>query len=176
MKSLLAFTTLSVLLATSLAAAQPAAAPAPAPRTFGLDGIVGLPTGDYGRFADLAFGALARMELPFGALTFTGRSGVVFHALDSSEASLVYVPIFAGVRYPLTGTGLFLAGELGLTLAYASVDTGFGDTSDTDTELGGSFGLGLRSGSLTFVGGLFLPDLGDALAIGGSVGFDLATF
>lgn len=178
MKSILAFPALSVLLATSLAAAQPAApAPAaPAARTFGLDGIVGLPTGDYGQFADLAFGALARVEVPLGALTFTGRSGAVFHSLDSSEASLVYVPIFAGVRYPLTGTGLFLAGELGLTVAYASVDTGFGDATDTDTELGGSFGLGVRSGSLTFVGGLFLPDLGDALAIGGSVGFDLTTF
>lgn len=176
MKSLLAPTSIFLALATSLAAAQPAPAPPPAPRTFGVDAVVGLPTGDYGQFADLAFGALARVEVPSGALTFTGRSGVVLHALDSSDASLVYVPIYAGVRYPLTATGLFLAGELGLTVAHATVNTGFGEASDTDTELGGSFGLGLRSGSLTFLGGLLIPDLGDALAIGGSVGFDLTTF
>lgn len=173
MKTLLAFTTSALVLATSLASAQPA--PEPAPRTLGLDAFVGLPTGDYGQYADLAFGALVRAEVPLGTFTFTGRSGAVFHALDSSEASLLYVPIYAGVRYPLTPGGLFFAGELGLTVAYASVDTGLGEASDTDTELGGSLGLGLRSGSLTFTGGLFIPDLGDALAIGGSVGFDLTS-
>ncbi len=174
MKSLLAFTSSTVLLATSLAAAQPA--PAPAPRTLGVDALIGLPTGDYGQFADLAFGALARVEVPFRALTFTARSGLVLHALDSSDASLIYVPFYAGVRYPITPSGLFLAGELGLTVAHASADTGFGDASDTDTKLGGSFGLGLRSGTLSFQGGLFIPDLGDAVAIGGSVGIDLASF
>lgn len=176
MKSLLASTSSAVVLATSLAAAQPAPPPAPASRTLGVDALVGLPTGDYGQFADLAFGALARVELPLRAFTFTVRSGVVLHALDSSDASLLYVPVYAGVRYPITPSGLFLAGELGLTVAYASVDTGFGNASDTDTELGGSFGLGVRSGALTFQGGLFIPDLGDALAIGGSVGIDLTSF
>lgn len=159
--------------------ATPAApgAPAASARTFGVDAVVALPTGDYGDFASLAFGGLARVELPVGVFTVTGRGGAIFHIQENDAAvDLTYVPLFAGIRYPVGAGGLYLAGELGLSIAYASVDTGFGSDSDTQTELGGSLGVGMRLGKLSVQGGLFMPDLDDAVAIGGSVGFDLAAF
>ena len=96
--------------------------------------------------------------------------------MKADGASLIYVPIWAGVRMPLGASGLFVAAELGVTIAHAAVDTGVGDGADTQTELGASLGVGLRRGGLTVVGGLLAPDLGDTAALGASAGFDFATF
>jgi hypothetical protein len=157
--------------------AQPAAvSTAPPVRVIGVDAMVGLPTGDYGRLASLVFGGLARVEIPMGMVSVTVRGGALFHAMKSdSNASLIFFPIFGGVRYSLGASGAYLAGELGASIAYASADTGLGSASDTTTKLGLSLGGGLRTGTLNLGGSLYFPDADNALAIMGSVGFDFAS-
>ncbi|MEZ4360752.1 MAG: hypothetical protein R3B48_11265 [Kofleriaceae bacterium] len=162
--------------AASVAHAQPApaaTAPPAAARTFGVDALVALPTGRYADAVDVAIGGLARLEIPSGVLTITGRAGLVYNVVKGDNLTLLFFPVYAGVRYPLGPSGLYIAGELGLTIGYGSRDSQFGSVSDTDTELGGTVGLGMRTGSVNLTGGLFIPDLDDAVAIGGSVGFDL---
>lgn len=166
---------LSTLALVAIAAAPVAAAPAP-PRRLGIDAAVLVPIGDYADAASLAGGPLVRAELPAGPAVVTARAGAILHAMKVDGASLIYAPIWVGGRYPLGGSGLFAAGEVGVTIAHASADTGFGDASDTKTELGASLGVGLRRGALTVGGGLMLPDLGDTAALYASVGYDVAAF
>lgn len=151
------------------------------PRTVGVDAAVVLPLGDYGDVATLALGPLARAEFPVAPrLAITARAGVLYHLTKSDyDGSLWFIPIYGGARYSLGAgpDGPYLAGELGITIAYARADTGFGTASDSDSKLGGSFGAGLRRGALDFRAALFIPDLGhvDDPGIMGSVGFDFAT-
>jgi len=164
--------------ATARAQGEPTARP----RTVGVDAVVVLPLGDYGKVATLALGALARVEVPMSEkLSITGRAGALYHLLDSGVAgSLIFVPIYGGARYSLGAgaDGPYVAGELGVTIAFASVDTGFGTASDSDSKLGGSLGAGLRRGALDVHAALFIPDLGHAGDPGlmGSVGYDFAAF
>jgi hypothetical protein len=168
---------------SSTALAQPAPAPANGPRTFGVDGAVVLPLGDYGEIATLAVGALGRAEFPIQPkLAITARAGVLYHLTkDEFDGTLLFIPIYGGARYSLgavPGQGVYLAGEVGITIGYASVDTGFGTASDTETELGATLGAGFRTGALDVRGALFIPDLGEAddPGIMGSVGYDFAAF
>lgn len=170
-----ALATLATLALGLAAAAARADAPPPA-RALGADAIVALPVGDYADVASVAAGAMVRAAIPAGPAVATVRAGALLHAMKIDGASLVYVPIWAGARLPIGGAGLFVAAELGVTIAHASVDTEFGDGADTKTELGASLGVGLRRGGLTIVGGLLAPDLGDTAALGASVGLDFATF
>ena len=161
----------------SLAAAQPAPAPV-GPSTIGIDGVAVLPVGDYGDAAALAFGPVGRLEIPAGPGFVTGRFGVLFHLVEDAldGTTLLFFPLYGGYRYPV-GTGqAYLVGELGLTFAHARVDTALGSGSDTETELGATLGGGLRRGQLDLRAGLFLPDLGDAIGIMGSIGYDFASF
>ncbi|MEJ7602813.1 MAG: hypothetical protein WKG01_33305 [Kofleriaceae bacterium] len=162
---------------TATATGQPALAPV-GPNTIGIDGVVVLPLGDYGDAASLAFGPIGRLEIPAGPGFVTGRIGVLFHLVNDAldGTSLLFVPVYAGYRYPL-GTGqAYLAGELGITFAHARVDTELGSGSDTESELGATLGAGLRMGQLDLRAGLFLPDLGDAIGLMGSIGYDFASF
>lgn len=147
--------------------------------TLGADAIAVLPVGDYGRVATFGVGALGRIELPVGQGFATGRAGVVFHqsdALAGEDASLLLVPVYAGYRYPLTPNGVYAAVELGITLAYVTVDTPFGRMSDSDSEIGLTLSAGIRRGALDLRAGLFAPDLDDAVGIMGSAGLDFAAF
>ena len=132
------------------------------PRTVGVDATVVLPLGDYGDVASLAVGPLFRAEFPIAQrLAITARAGVLYHITKSDyDGSLWFIPIYGGVRYSLGAgaDGPYLAGELGITIAYARADTGFGTASDSDSRLGGSFGAGLRRGALDFRAALFIPD------------------
>jgi hypothetical protein len=88
--------------------------------------------------------------------------------------------VYGGVKYSVGGgpDGVYVAGELGITIGYASADTGFGTASDTDSELGMTLGAGFKNGALDLRGALFIPDLGeiDDPGIMGSVGYDFSTF
>ena len=171
----LAMIALTFALAAVTASDARADAPPPA-RALGVDAVVALPIGDYADVASVAAGAMGRAAFPAGPAVATVRAGALLHAMKADGASLIYVPIWAGVRLPLGASGLFVAAELGVTIAHAAVDTGVGDGADTQTELGASLGVGLRRGGLTVVGGLLAPDLGDTAALGASAGFDFATF
>jgi hypothetical protein len=179
---------MSIRLASSIALAvvvTPAVALADGelpPRTIGVDAAVVLPLGDYGNVASLAVGALARVEVPIAnKLAITGRVGALYHiTTDEFDGTLLFFPIYGGARYTVgTGPdGPYVAGELGITIGYASADTGLGTVSDTDSELGMTLGAGFRKGALDVRGALFIPDLSEAddPGIMGSVGYDFSTF
>jgi hypothetical protein len=172
---------ISLVLATTTAHADDNHLRAPAPqRTFGIDGVAILPTGNYGDAATLGAGALARIEFPLSTGGFvTGRLGVIAHQVNDNTgmSSLTFVPVFAGYRQPIGTGGLYLAGELGITFGYASVNTGrFGTVSDSDSEFGITLSAGVRLGELDIRGGLFAPDLDDVHGFMASVGYDFAAF
>jgi hypothetical protein len=163
----------------ALTAAAPAFADEGVPpphKTFGIDGAVVLPLGDYANGVNFAAGALARLEIPAGTGFITGRAGALFHAVKNNVANLTFIPIYAGYRMPLGTNGFYVAGELGITLGYASVDTGFGMASDSDSELGITLGAGMKMGALDLRGQLFLPDADDLMGLMGTVGYDFAAF
>lgn len=157
------------------AAADPLAVTATPESTIGVDGAVLVPVGDYANVATLGFGALGRLEVPAGPGYVTGRAGVIAHA-NRVDDSLTLVPIYGGYRVPLGTSGAYLAGELGLTIIFATVDTGLGRMSASDTKLGLTVGGGLKRGPLDLRAGLFAPDVDHAVALFGTVGYDFAAF
>lgn len=176
MKTILALALVTVTSTTALAD-EALLATAPPPKTLGLDAMAVVPIGDYGNAANVGIGALGRLEVPAGPGFVTGRAGVIFHAMNSRvDASLTFVPIYAGYRYPVGTGGGYLAGELGVTIAFGTVDTQFGSMSASDSELGATFMAGLRRGSLDLRAGLFTPDLDDAFGLLASAGYDFAAF
>lgn len=147
------------------------------PKTLGIDAMAVMPVGDYGDAANAGLGVLGRVEVPAGPGFVTGRAGVIFHSMDSNfDGSLILIPVYGGYRQPIGTSGAYVAGELGLTLAYASVDTPLGHMSDSDTEVGLSLMAGLRKGPLDLRAGLFAPDTDDLLAFVASAGYDFAAF
>ena len=160
-----------------------APAPPPAPprrNTLGVDALGVVPVGDYADLATLGIGASARLEIPAGSGFVTGRLGAIFHSMNDRGAdgtSLTLIPAYVGYRYPLAPSGFYLAGEVGVTFAYMTVDTnGFGTASDSDSELGLALMAGLRRGQLDLRAGLFSPDADDAVGLLASAGYDFASF
>jgi hypothetical protein len=176
MKTILAFALLTFTSTTAFAD-EALLATAPPAKTLGVDAMAVVPVGNYANAANLGIGALGRLEVPAGPGYVTGRTGVIFHAMKSSvDASLTLVPIYAGYRYPLGAGGGYLAGELGVTIAFGSVETQFGSMSASDSEIGATLMAGLRRGALDFRAGLFTPDLDDAVGLLASAGYDFAAF
>lgn len=147
------------------------------PKTLGVDAMAVMPVGDYGDAANLGIGILGRVEIPVGSGFVTGRGGIIFHSMKTdADASLMMIPLYGGYRQPIGTSGAYVAGELGLTLGYASVDTPYGHMSDSDAEIGISLMGGLRRGALDLRAGLFAPDTDDLLAFVASAGYDFAAF
>jgi hypothetical protein len=151
---------------------------ATAPRsTIGVDGIGVLPIGDYAHAATLGVGALGRVEIPAGPGFATGRVGVIVHAGTPDNLQLTLVPIYAGFRVPFGTAGGYIAGELGVTVAFGSVAAVNGTmVTASDSKLGLTFGGGVRRGALDFRAGLFAPDIGNAIGLMASAGYDFASF
>lgn len=168
------------LLATATPALADEAITTQAPdryKTIGVDAMAVMPVGDYGDAANAGIGVLGRIEVPAGPGFVTGRAGVIFHTMNSNvDGSFTLVPLYGGYRFPFGTSGAYVAGELGLTLGYASVDTPYGSMSDSDSEIGVSLMAGLRRGALDFRAGLFAPDTDDLLAFVASAGYDFAAF
>jgi len=164
-----------VALSATSTLADPLVVTATHENTIGVDGAVVVPVGNYANVATVGVGALARIEVPAGAGFFTGRAGVIAHA-SRVDSMLTLVPLYAGYRLPLGTSGAYLAGELGLTVGFATVDTPFGRMSASDTELGLTLGGGLKRGALDLRAGLFAPDVNNAVALIGTVGYDFAAF
>ena len=147
-------------------------------KLLGVDAAVVVPVGDYGEAASLAGGVMARVEFPVGPGYVYGRAGVLMHMLqDEYEGSLTFIPIYGGYRHPIdASSGLYVAGEVGITFGYAEVETQFGSASDSDSELGMMLSAGMRRGKLDVRGGLFLPDTDDLMGLMASLGYDFASF
>ncbi len=168
---------LTSLVAVTASADEAIRAAASPPKTLGVDAMAVLPVGDYAHAATLGLGILGRFEAPAGPGFITGRAGVIFHAMNTDRAaSLTFVPIYAGYRLPVGGGGMYLAGELGLTLAFGTVETPFGSMSASDSELGFTLMAGYRKGALDFRAGLFSPDANDVVGLVASAGYDFAAF
>ena len=167
---------LVLVAAASTAQAQPA--PEAGGNLIGIDFTVVLPVGDYGDGSTLALGPLGRVEFPVGPGYVTGRFGVLYHIVNDTldGTTLLFLPVYGGYRYPLGSGQAYLAGELGITFAYARFSSELGSGSETESELGMTLGGGLRKGQLDLRAGLFLPDVGDAVGIMGSVGYDFSSF
>jgi hypothetical protein len=90
------------------------------------------------------------------------------------------IPVFFGVRYAAVHSPngeLYGAAELGIVTYNATVDMNGTSTSDSQTNVAGTLGVGFRAGKVDVRGGLWLPDLGrvgDALAVMATVGVDVA--
>ena len=170
------------LLALLAVAAMPAVAAAQdapgdkGPNVVGADAVFVLPLGDYGDFADFAVGALVRFELPLTPeLGVTARAGYLVDVgtpeVLGVEVSTSYIPFYAGAKYRIGASGLFAAGEIGLTIARAS----FGGESDSETKIGATVGAGYQTGKINGRLSLWLPsleDAGDGQGLMASVGFD----
>lgn len=176
MKTLLACSLLA-LTASSAFADEAIIASAPPPKTIGVDAMAVVPVGNYANAATLGIGALGRLEVPAGPGWVTMRAGVIFHAMKADvDASITLVPLYGGYRFPLGTGGGYIAGELGLTLAFGEVDTGFGTMSASDSDIGATLMAGVRRGALDLRAGLFTPDLDDAVGLLASAGYDFAAF
>ncbi|MDQ3366036.1 MAG: porin family protein [Myxococcota bacterium] len=162
-------------------------APAPEPmmeptagpgKVIGVDAAFVLPLSDYGDAADFAVGALGRFEFGINnMLSVTARAGLLYHIGTPEGFSLMFIPIYAGVKYNIGTSGLFAFGEAGLTYIRASVEIGGMSASDSETKLGVNVGAGYQAGKIQARVGLLLPDVGeaaDAHGIMASVGFDIA--
>lgn len=148
----------------------------PPAKIIGIDAALVVPVGNYGDVAQLGAGALARFEVPIGTGFVYGRAGVIAHVLkDDFEGSLTLVPLYAGYRHPIAANGAYLAGELGITLGFVTVDTPLGEMSDPDSELGILLSAGMRRGKLDVRGGLFMPDADDAMGLIATLGYDFAS-
>jgi hypothetical protein len=170
---------LACLIALTIAApahADEIAPPPPPHNSVGVDGAVVLPLGDYAQGVNFAAGALVRIEIPVGTGFVTGRAGALFHAVKDDVGNLTFIPLYGGYRLPIGTNGLYVAGELGITIGYASVDTGFGTASDSDSKLGITLGAGMKAGALDLRGSLFLPDVDNLMGLMGTVGYDFAAF
>jgi len=168
---------LTSLLSVAASADEALVASAAPQKTLGVDAMAVVPVGDYARAVTLGIGALGRFEAPAGPGFITGRAGVIFHAMkSSSDASLTLVPLYAGYRYPFGTSGMYVAGEIGLTLAFGTVETQFGEMSASDSEIGFTLMAGWRKKSIDFRAGLFVPDADDAVGLLASAGYDFAAF
>lgn len=177
--------TCSLLCTATFAAFAATSATADTPRTLGIDGGSVLPTGDWGDAAGLGLGALARLEMPLAPkLTLAARLGYFHHLSqenNGADSSTSEIPLFGGARYQFSGTEtaqIYGAAELGFVISRISIDANGQSMSDSDTNLGMSLGGGYRKGKLDLRANLFFPDvgeLGDALGLMATVGYDLTT-
>lgn len=168
---------LVLVIARTASAQEAVVASAPPPNTLGADAIAVVPVGDYANLATVGVGVAARLEIPAGPGLITGHVGAIFHAVNnSSNTSLTMLPIYAGYRFPFGASNVYLAGELGATVIFASVSTPLGSMSDSDTQLGVALMAGYRYGALDLRAGLFAPDIDDAVGLMASAGYDFVAF
>jgi hypothetical protein len=159
-----------------LAAASPAQAAQP---KIGAQGVFALPLGDFGDISGVGFGALLTLDYGLtddGKLQLTGRMGYVhMTGKEIDGPSYGLIPVYAGVKFFLI-PGLYLGGELGLTVFSTAEQEISGVTVEGDTEIkiGGTAGIGYMFKDLDMRAFLWLPSLGDGadiMAMGISVGY-----
>ena len=154
--------------------------PPPVGNILGVDAVLSFPVGDYGDFADASLGALARIEFPLKPnLSITGRLGFILDIGEPGGFDTSYIPIYGGVKSTLSGSGtnkLFAFGELGATIVRATAEFQGVESSDSETKLGLTGGIGYHMGKVQLRAGLWFPSLGDAddgFGLMANVGYDI---
>lgn len=152
------------------------AAESPKTITLGASGFGAMPIGDLGDAVDMGIGVVASIDYPINPqLEVTGRIGYIHFVTDADGFSFSNIPLWGGVRYFLNPDpeSVYLHGESGFNMFRVSVDTQFGDASDSETELALNLLAGKKFGSLVAEGGLYigsLDEVDDTLMIGGTIG------
>jgi opacity protein-like surface antigen len=113
-------------------------------------GILSLPFGNFGDFANVGFGAGAGLHVPHDTVwSFRGEASYVYYTTESvpnGDTSASLIPISVLAQYDLQDSKFYFVGGLSLVFARASYDinvNGFSDSfSDTSTEFGLNLGAG----------------------------------
>jgi hypothetical protein len=143
----------------------------------GIDAAFLLPLGDYAEAADFGIGALARWEMEVTKeLSFGARAGYIHVAASELSGGLVPIHGTARYRFGAPGAAPYLHGEIGLTVAWASVETPFGNASDSESRLSAAFGGGYELGIVDLGVALYLPDIDEDVTVLFTAGVDLARF
>jgi len=147
----------------------------PKPNQIGVEPVIAMPVGDFGDGAGIGFGGLARYQRQlFPKLRITGRAGFLYH-LEKNDVSIYEVPFVAGIKYDFKQDGdtrIYAGSELGFCLVGAKVM----GSSDSNTNLAMSGGVGYERGKLDLRAQIWLPDVGDAMAIMATVGYAVTAF
>lgn len=145
----------------------------------GAEASVVIPVGDYANAADIALGGNVRFAFdvhPNVGLTL--RTGYLHHIGTPSGSTLGFIPIMFGGEYRFFADGPtpFVLAEIGVTIGFATVNTGFGSASDSDSELGLAIGGGYRFGPVDVRAMLYAPDADDLVGFQIAVGGDFVAF
>ena len=159
---------------TDPAATDPAMAPVAPGKVIGADAVFLLPLGDYADVADAAFGAMGRFEFGINpALSITARAGLLYNLAKADGITILFIPVYAGVKYNIGTSGLFGQGEVGINHARISLD---GGGSDSETKLSFQAGAGYQMGKLQFRAGFWYVASDPAsMGIMASAGFNFAS-
>ncbi len=124
--------------------------------SFGIDGAVNIPTGDWADASGIGLGALGYASFnAIPMLTITGRAGYI-HGLEKNNSSMQHIPVLAGIKYHFIPM-LYVAGEFGFCFNKQKID-GFGE-SDWEEDLAATISAGAGLAGLDFRASLFMPDL-----------------
>lgn len=133
-------------------------------RSFYAQGILSLPTGDFGDVAGTGFGGGVGVLVPHDAqLNFRGEIGFLFfggQTFGDLDYSYSMIPVVALAEYTFQPGGPFYGlGGLGLFVSRFSVDGSAGgisfDDSDSSTDFGVTLGAGYRLNEQFSVEGRF---------------------
>jgi hypothetical protein len=165
--------------ATTVVEAKAEEAPPRPMFRLGAEASVVIPVGDYANGADIALGGNVRFAFdihPNVGLTF--RGGYLHHLGTPDGTSLGFVPLMFGGEYRFfpEGSTPFVLAEIGVTIGFATINTGFGSASDSDSELGLAIGGGYRFGPIDVRAMLYAPDADDLVGFQIAVGGDFLSF
>jgi hypothetical protein len=144
--------------------------------TLGASGFGGVPLGDAGDVLDAGVGFLGSLDYPLNPqVELTGRIGYIHYLTDGEGFSFSEIPIWGGARYFLNPSqeSVYLHGETGFNIFRASINTQFGDASDSESELALNLLAGKKFGTLVAEGGLYIgsvDEMDDTLMVGGTIG------
>ncbi len=119
---------------------------------FSVGGELALPSGDWADFVGIGFGGSVRYESPINDnLSWMGTAGyVTFAEKDNSGLTFSMIPIHGGVKYYFTESfsGFYAGGEIGVTIAKATVDISGTSVSASDSEVSFAPSVGYHLGSI----------------------------
>ena len=155
-----------VLLTATIAilAAVPASALDFDQKAWYAQGILALPMGDFGDYANLGFGGGLGIKVPHSPeLDFRGEvSYLYFSTEDVPEADVSFsmIPILALAQYNMDSSSVYLLGGLGFVIGKTSIEStvaGFGDfdVSESETDLGLVVGAGANLSPTMTIEGRF---------------------
>lgn len=154
------------------------------PLRIGAEGALVVPTGDWGDFAGIGFGALARLDYFVNEhLALTARPGYTHHlseTLQGIDFTYSSILLTGGVRGYVTPE-VFLSGETGINLGrFKASANGFSET-DSETRVpllvGGGYTApsGLTASAHVLVPNLLLQDSGEDTHVGVMVNVGFVT-